>query len=116
MDRKKLKKVLDEVKDKLKLDYALCRGFMCPSSTARILRENYGETSTGIYVRWFGKAQEQQPLKGLSKVFINHDLGKDFESKRIEIMLILSKNYDVMWDGSLNKTIRIKEKENMENA
>jgi len=112
MDTKLLKKVLREVKRSLDLDYALSEGYMCPTSTTKMLGEAYGENAIGIYVRWFGKNQEQPPIKKLDRLYINHDLGKeDSDFKHREIVNILKKYYSVDWDYSNKKTILIKEKE-----
>ena len=116
MDIKLLKKVLREVKHGLDLDYALSEGYMCPTCTTKMLCETYGENAIGIYVRWFGKDQEQLPIKQLDKLYINHDLGKeDSEFKQNKIVKILKKYYFVDWDCSDKKTILIKEKEGLIN-
>ena len=75
MDEKRLKKVIKEVKDVLGLDYALHKGYASPICTAKKLDELFGDNSIGIYVRWFGKDQDQPPIKQLDKLYINHDLG-----------------------------------------
>ena len=75
MDEKRLNKVLNEIQKGLGLDYALHKGFVSPTCTAKKLNELYGDNSIGIYVRWFGKDQEQPPIKQLDKLYINHDLG-----------------------------------------
>jgi len=106
-----LKKALNEVKSKLELDYALNKGFICPTCTTNKLDEMYGENATGIYVRWFGKDQEQPPIKKLDKLYLNHDLGKEnCEFRKTEIVKILSKYYDVVWNYSDDRSILIKEK------
>lgn len=116
MNIKLLDKVLKEIKILLNLDYALIKGFMSPTCTTRMLKETYGITSQGIYVRWFGKDQEQPPIKQLDKLYINHNLGKeDIEYKQNEIVKILKKYYSVDWDCSDEKTILIKEKEGILN-
>ena len=112
MDSKLLKKALREVKQSLNLDYVLSKGYMSPTCTSKMLIETYGETAIGIYVRWFGKDQEQPPIKDLDRLYINHDLGKEnSELKHREIINILKKYYLVDWDCSNEKTILIKEKE-----
>ncbi len=58
MDIKLLNKALKEIKTKLNLDYALNKGFICPSTTMKMLDETYGINARGIYVRWFGSDQE----------------------------------------------------------
>ncbi|MDZ4196721.1 MAG: hypothetical protein U1C51_05650 [Candidatus Izemoplasmatales bacterium] len=96
----------------MKLDYALNKGFMCPSYTTKLIGDTFGSNAIGIYIRWFGEAQEQLPIKQLNKLYINHDLGKeDIELKNSEIIKILNKYYSVLWDYSNEKTILIKEKE-----
>jgi len=117
MDEKRLRNVLNEVKDGLGLDYALHKGFMCPTCTMKKLDELYGENATGIYVRWFGKYQEQPSIKQLDKLYINHDLGKEkIEFRKFEIVKILSKYYDIVWDCSDIQSILIKEKGESKNA
>ena len=112
MDTKLLNKTLKEIKKRLKLDYALNKGFMCPSCTTKMIDDTFGTNAIGIYIRWFGEAQEQLPIKKLNKLYINHDLGKeDIEFKNSEIIKILNKYYLVKWDSSMGKTILITEKE-----
>lgn len=107
-----LDKTLKEIKKRLNLDYALNKGFMCPSCTTKMIDDTFGTNAIGIYVRWFGEAQEQPPIKQLNKLYINHDLGKeDIEFRKTEIVKILSKFYLVKWDSSMGKTILITEKE-----
>lgn len=116
MDIKLLKKVLREVKQSLDLDYALSEGYMCATCTTKMLVESYGENAIGIYVRWFGKNQEQPPIKQLDRLYINHELGKeDSDFKHREIVNILKKYYSVDWDYSNEKTILLKEKEGLIN-
>jgi len=111
MDEKRLRKVINEVKDRLGLDYALHKGFMCPSCTTKMINETYGEQAKGIYVRWFGKDQEQPPIKQLDKIYINHDLGKEnCEFKKTELVKILFEYYDVVWNFSDIHSILVKEK------
>ncbi|MGS0972752.1 MAG: hypothetical protein ACVCEJ_05920 [Candidatus Izemoplasmataceae bacterium] len=111
MDIKLLKKSLSDVKRSLNLDYALSEGYMSPTCTTTMLVETYGDNAIGIYVRWFGKDQEQPPIKQLDRLYINHDLGKvDSELKQREIANILKKYYSVDWDYSNEKTILIKER------
>ena len=111
MDEKRLKKVLNEIKDELDLDYALQKGFVSPTCTVTILDKLYGSNSKGIYVRWFGKDQEQPSIAQLDKLYINHDLGNEnSDFRKTEIVKILSKYYDVFWDYSDKKSILIKEK------
>lgn len=113
MDNKLLKKVLEEIKHSIALDYALSEGYMSPSCTMKMIDETYGINAIGIYVRWFGKNQEQPPIKKLDRLYINHDLGKeDSELKQREIVNILKKYYSVDWDYSNEKTILIKERRN----
>ncbi|MBU0996927.1 MAG: hypothetical protein KKE16_02665 [Firmicutes bacterium] len=111
MNTKLLNKTLKEIKERLKLDYALNKGFVCPSCTIKMIEETYGLNAIGIYVRWFGEDQDQLPIAQLDKLYINHDFGKE-ESKftQIEIVRILEKYYLVDWDYSDEKTILIKEK------
>jgi archaellin len=117
MDMKLLNKALKEVKEKLKLDYALNKGFMCPTCSTKMINETYGEQAIGIYVRWFGKDQEQPPIKQLNKLYINHDLGKEnCDFRKTEIVKILSKYYDVVWDYSDEQSIQIIEKGESKNA
>jgi hypothetical protein len=108
---KLLNKTLKEVKEKLKLDYALNKGFMCPTCTTKMINETYGEQSIGIYIRWFGKDQEQPPIKQLDKIYINHDLEKgESEPRKTELVKILSKYYGVVWNYSDDQSILIIEK------
>lgn len=111
MDEKRLKKVLIEIKNTLGLDYALHKGFVSPTCTIKKLDELYGDNSIGIYVRWFGKDQEQPQIKYMDKLYINHDFGSEnSDFRKSEIVNILSKYYDVDWDYSDKKSILIKEK------
>ncbi|QWB95719.1 hypothetical protein KHQ89_07230 [Mycoplasmatota bacterium] len=112
MNSRLLNKVLNEIKVNLNLDYALNKGFMSPTCTSKMLEEIYGNNASGIYVRWFGKNQEQPPIKNLHEVYINHDLDKkNYEFRKRKIINILSKYYIVKWNGSIKNTILIKEKE-----
>ena len=112
MNRKLLNKALKEIKIHLSLNYAANKGFVCPSTTMQIWNETYGINACGIYVRWFGKDQEQPPIKNLHQLYINHDLGiENYDLKKAEIIRILSKYFIVKWDGSKRKTILIIEKE-----
>lgn len=116
MDTKLLRKALKEVKVRLGLDYALYKGFVCPTSTTKMIKDTYGENAIGIYVRWFGKDQEQPPIEQLNQVYINHDFGNENnEYRKAEIVKILSKFYDVDWDCSDEKTIKVKEKGDSKN-
>lgn len=111
MDTRLLNKVFKKIKNQLKLDYAFNEGFMCPTCTIKMIHETYGENAVGIYVRWFGKDQEQPPIKQLDRVYINHDLGNEnCESKKTELVKILSKYYRVVWNFSDNQSILIIEK------
>ena len=93
------------------MDYAISKGFCCPSCTTKKLEKEYGENAKGIYVRWFGKNQEQSSRGQLDQLYINHDFGtENYEYRKEEIVVILSKYYDVVWDYSNKKTILIKEK------
>ena len=93
------------------VDLMKCKGYASPTCTAKKLDELFGDNSTGIYVRWFGKDQEQPPIKQLDKLYINHDLGSESsEFRKSEIVKILSEYYDVDWDYSDKKSILIKEK------
>lgn len=114
MDIKLLNRTIKEIKKELNLDYALIKGFTSPTCTTKIIDETYGINSIGIYVRWFGKDQEQPPIKKLDRLYINHDLGKiDIDFKHRKIINILNKYYSVDWDYSNEKTILIREKEGL---
>jgi len=116
MNIKLLNKVLKEIKNQLKLDYALNKGFMCPSCTTKIINETYGLSAKGIYVRWFGKEQDQLPIAKLDRLYINHDFGDEENNYRYkEVVKILEKYYLVDWAHSNKRTILIKEKEKMKN-
>lgn len=111
MDIRLLNKVLKEIKVKLNLDYALNKGFMCPTCTTKMINETYGEQATGIYVRWFGKDQEQPPIKQLDKIYINQNLGiENCEYRKTELVKILFEYYDVVWNFSDDHSILVKEK------
>lgn len=117
MDTRLLNKTLEEIKDRMKIDYSLNKGFMCPTCTTKMIYETYGENAVGIYVRWFGKNQEQPPIRQLDRVFINHDLGKEnCESRKTELVKILSKYYNVVWNYSDDQSILIIEKGDSKNA
>ena len=111
MDEKRLKKVLIEIKNGLGLDYALHKGFVSPTCTTKKLDVLYGDNSIGIYVRWFGKDQEQPQIRYMDKLYINHDFGSEnSDFRKTKIVNILSKYYDVDWNYSDKKSILIKEK------
>lgn len=111
-----LNKVLKEIKSQLKLDYALNKGFMCPSCTTKMIDETYGSSAIGVYIRWFGKDQDQLPISKLDRLYINHDFGEQENNYRYEeVVKILEKYYIVDWDYSIKSTILIKEKEKMKN-
>lgn len=116
MDTNLLNKVLKEIKNQLKLDYALNKGFICPSCTTKMIEETYGLNATGIYVRWFGEDQDQLSITQFDKLYINHDFGNERDKNRgKEVIEILEKYYIVDWDCSDKKTILIVEKEKSKN-
>ncbi|MGD9761863.1 MAG: hypothetical protein AB7U52_05500 [Candidatus Izemoplasmatales bacterium] len=117
MDTKLLINVLKEIKQKLKLDYALNKGYVSPSCTIKMIEDTYGLDAIGIYVRWFGIDQEQLPIAKLDKLYINHDFGDEENTYRHKgVVKLLEKYYLVDWDYSNKSTIVIKEKEIMKNG
>lgn len=110
MNTKKLNQSFKEIKETLKLDYALNRGFYAPTPTLKRIIEMYGKQAQGIYVRWFGKEQEQPPLKDLKEAYIFHDLNKiHFDSSKQILIEILKKYFMVEWNLSMDKSIKIKD-------
>ncbi len=62
-------------------------------------------------MRWFGKDQEQLPKKKYNALYINHDIDeKLFDIYKISIVKILEKYFEVDWDYTLAKSIKIKDK------
>ena len=107
MDKKKLNKALKEVKEKANLDYALSRGYYSPTPTNKMISETYGENAIGIFVRWFGKDQEQRPISEIDELYINHDFDENTPASIKKLVFeTLPKYYFVDWDYTSCKTIR----------
>lgn len=97
MNRRKLNKVFAEIKEKSKMDYAITNTDYygdCNSCVNSELAIEFGEQSTGIYVKhWLKGMNAGSPWSELDGVYIGHDITE--EQANVMVELLKANGYDV---------------------
>ncbi len=97
MDKRKLNRVFNEIKEAAKMDYAVtntdCYGD-CNTCVNSELAFEFGVDSTGIYAKhWLKGMNKGEPWKYLNGVYIGHDITE--EQANIMIELLKDNGYEV---------------------
>ena len=97
MDKRKLNRVFEEIKNKAKLDYAVTNPDEygdCNTCVQYALGEQFGYESKGIYVKhWLKGMNAGKNYKSLDYVYISHDLTE--EQAEILIATFQENGYDI---------------------
>ena len=109
LDRETVKQAIKECKKAAGLDYAYSAGISdCMSCTNYAISKKYGETSRGIWLKWYRAGMNAREWDSQETYYICHDLTSEQGQKVKEV---LSKYFKVEWDGDNNSCIEISAKE-----
>ena len=104
MNRARVIEAFKVVKKETGLDYARSSASCCTSCMNYALSEKYGETSKGIFLRYFETGVNKEKWDEEKTYAINHDLTTEQANKVVEV---LKRYFKVNWSGSDSDTIKI---------
>jgi len=109
LDRELVKQAFRECKKAAGLDYAYSAGLSdCMSCTNYAISQKHGETSKGIWLKWYRTGMNASKWENHGTFCIAHDLTEEQTEK---VIGVLNKYFMVEWDCDNGKCIDISAKE-----